>query len=184
MTVKTLFPVLLISVLMFGCKGRECPGFPDNFTVYMPYAENEVIPFVDNDYDSVFMTVIDSYKHEHEYLEWGCKCECQFPYYSVHLSFECFQEKALTMSAYVPHLRESATEDELGFCLNNGYCNYYYQPGNYYDNAVSFHYKKINDTVLFTLFSDSSFFDSLIVVKGVGLASFNTADGHTYHLAR
>lgn len=179
---KVLFSVALLQFLFIGCKGTYCPGFPDNLTIYMPYVKNDVVSFVDNDCDTVYMTVTGRRKYGAEYIEWGCKCECQYPFYSVNLSFEWNHgfstETAYSISAYIHHFREYATENELGFHLSKG--DYEYTLGVY--DSDDYVCQKNNDTVLFTLSSDSCYFDSLVVVKGIGLASFNTSDGHKYTL--
>ena len=169
----------LLPFLLIGCKGMYCPGFPDNLTIFMPYTtiNSDVKFFVDERGDTVNMILRDRYIQGPINYEWDCKCACDYPFYVVKLSYGACSEKTIdtliNIEAKVSHFRETATEDELEFNMEICHSSHY---------SSHFNCQKNNDTVLFTLASDSSYFDSLVVVKGIGLASFNTSDGHKYTL--
>ena len=179
MKTKKKISVALLPFLLFGCKGMYCPGFPDELTKFMPYTtiNSDVKYYVDERGNTVNMILRDRYIQGPISYEWDCKCACDYPIYEVKLSYGACSGKTMdtliNMEAKVPHFRETATEDELEFNLDIRHSVQY---------LAKFNCQKSTDTLLFTLASDSSYFDSLVVVKGIGLASFNTSDGHKYRL--
>lgn len=70
--------VVIILLLQTSCKGKYCYGFPDELTSYLPYTAGENLCFVDEHQDTIVLNVRGLYKTRPEYLEWGCKCGCEY----------------------------------------------------------------------------------------------------------
>ena len=174
--------IVLLSLFCLGCKGKYCPGFPDRLMLSMPYAEDETIHFVNEENGLVELSVKDRYQEKEHYYDWNCKCDCGYPLYSIQLLYGNGEygtyrtDTTIRITASIPvnpALVEYATADDLEFDLEVSFHPRY---------EARYTCQQRGDSVLFVLASDSSYFDSLVVVKGVGLTGFNTADGHKYEL--
>ena len=160
--------VVIILLLQTSCKGKYCYGFPDELTVYLPYSSGENLCFVDNHQDTIILNVQNLDKTRPEYLEWGCKCGCEY-YYNV--GFKYSNDTMFDVFLWTPDM----TEEEMTLRLLQ-YRDVDYTNGQRNGDSVVFAYSEE-----FNRENEYAFFDSIVIVKGEGIISFNTLDGQVHH---
>ena len=185
----------LFVLLLCGCVRWHCPAFPDDLTLYAPYTENQNVQFSDELGDMVQLTVISIDKTRAEKIKYLCKCTCSLPVYSVKLNYRA--DTSLHLLIAVPFVDDNMFTDEIdlsrtAYFLNNGEIidwELVFSNDTLASPLESIAYESHlnNGTILFTSkpnLSNPVFFDSVNVVKGVGITSFCTIDGRKYHLDR
>jgi len=186
--------VIFLSVpLLCGCVRYHCPAFPDDLTLYAPYTENQNVQFTDGSGNTVPLTVKSIHKTRAEKLKYLCKCTCTLPVYSVMLNYR--NDTTLNFLIAVPFENDNMFTDEIDLSRTA----YFLNNGEIIDWALLFSNDSLaspiesivyeshlnDDAILFTSkpnLSNPVFFDSVKVVKGVGITSFCTVDGRKYHL--
>lgn len=188
------FGFILVVVFLFcGCVRWNCPAFPDDLTLYAPYTENQNVQFTDGSGNTVPLTVKSIHKTRAEKLKYLCKCTCTLPVYSVMLNYR--NDTTLNFLIAVPFENDNMFTDEIDLSRTA----YFLNNGEIIDWALLFSNDSLaspiesivyeshlnDDAILFTSkpnLSNPVFFDSVKVVKGVGITSFCTVDGRQYHL--
>lgn len=187
------FGFILVVVFLFcGCVRWNCPEFPAGLTLYAPYTENQTVQFTDGTDRNVSLTVKSILRTKPEKIKYLCKCTCNLPVYSIKLEYS--NDTALYFLIAVPFVDNNAFTDEIDlegttYLLNNAEIDW---SGIFTDDplcstldAIVYESHMNDDGVLFTSKPDLRnpvFFDSVEVVKGVGIKSFCTNDGRKYHL--
>lgn len=188
------FGFILVVVFLFcGCVRWNCPEFPAGLTLYAPYTENQNVQFTDGSGNTVPLTVKSIHKTRAEKLKYLCKCTCTLPVYSVMLNYG--NDTTLNFLIAVPFENDNMFTDEIDLSRTA----YFLNNGEIIDWALLFSNDSLaspiesivyeshlnDDAILFTSkpnLSNPVFFDSVKVVKGVGITSFCTVDGRKYHL--
>ena len=160
--------ILLVVPLLCGCVRWHCPAFPEDLTLYAPYTEGQIVEFADGSGNTIPLTVTSIVKTRAEKIKYRCKCVCTLPAYYIKMLTD---EIDLSRTAYFLN-NDEIIDWELLFSNDPLYSPVYESHLN-------------NDEILFTSktdLRDSVLFDSVKVVKGVGITSFCTIDGRKYHL--
>lgn len=174
---KRIFIFIILLILLVGCT-YTCPEFPKDLAEFFPYNMHDSLCFVNKQNDTITFSVNSiEIPQEHTYKkEWCSKCEECNPY---RCAIELYSELCgMFFEIYIKTIPPNYEHNEYTF-LNE---LYFYPYSTYHQKII--YGTMSNDSILFSVNTDFSYFDSLVVVKGNGLTSFNTADGHTYHLAR
>lgn len=188
--------VIFLSLpLLCGCVRWHCPAFPENLTLYAPYAENQNLQFSDGSGNTIPLTVTSIVKTRAEKLEYRCKCTCTLPVYSIKMNYRA--DTTLHFLIAVPFENDNMFTDEIdlsrtAYFLNNDEIidwQLLFSNDTLASPIESIAYESHlnNDEILFTGKTDLRspvFFDSVKVVKGVGITSFCTSDGRKYNLDR
>ena len=185
--------IFLTAPLLCGCVKWYCPAFPDDLTLYAPYTENQNVRFTDGSGDTIPLTVTSIVKTRAEKIEYRCKCVCSLPVYHIKMNYRA--DTTLHFLIAVPFENNSMLTDEIdlsrtAYLLNNDEIidwEFLFLNDPFYSPIDSIVYESHlnNDEILFTSKTDLSnpvFFDSVKVVKGVGITSFCTIDGRKYYL--
>lgn len=184
--------IFVVVFMLCGCVRWHCPAFPEDLALYAPYSENQNVQFTDGTDRSVSLTVKSILKTTPQKLKYLCKCTCNLPVYSIKLEYS--DDTSLHFLIAVPFVGNNAYTDEIDmtgtkYLLNNGEIDW---SGLFSDDplystldSVAYETHPNNDEILFTSkpnLRNPVFFDSVKVVKGVGITSFCTNDGRKYHL--
>ena len=177
--------ILLVIPLLCGCIRRyHCPAFPEENTVYAPYIKDQVVRFQDSLANQLSLKVAEIHKST-EYIEKGCKCACGEPNYYVILKhadnptqYFWVEDTILTFFISIPFMDNNFDGD-----LDIGNIHYRLQCNHRADREFEYNMLVSGDTLTFTV-KDTipCTFDTVKVVKGVGITSFCTIDGRKYHL--
>ena len=173
-----LFSLILSSTIFIGCKDRYCPGFPDELTDILPYTPGQTIRFVNENGNCKSWIIRGVYQQRPEEYTWCEKCSCgDATTYNAKLKGGKDSlygvDTILNITIY-----SSLTVDSLTVGARVEYAHYHsadFRCGQtFFDNGI--------DTIILTSISDSSYYDSLVIVRGVGLTSFCTSNGEKYSL--
>lgn len=176
----------LFVLLLCGCSSRyHCPAFPEENTIYAPYQKDQVVRFQDSSANQLSLKVTDIYKST-EYIEKGCKCACNEPIYYVKLKYGdnptqyFWDDTLLTITISIPFIDNNIDGD-----LDIGNIRYGLECRHSSDRSFEYNTILSGDTLTFTVKNTiPCTFDSVKVVKGVGITSFCTIDGRKYNLDR
>ena len=187
--------VFVVVFMLCGCVRWNCPAFPEDLALYAPYSDNQTVQFTDGSGNTIPLTVTSIVKTRAEKLEYGCKCTCSLPVCSVKMYYRA--DTTLNFLIAVPFENDNMFTDEIDltrttYLLNNGeivdwellFSN---DPICSPLDSIAYESHLNNDEILFTSKSnlrESVYFDSVKVVKGVGITSFCTNDGRKYLLDR
>lgn len=173
-----LFGLILATLVFVGCKDRYCPGFPDDLTDILPYTMGQTIEFIDGNGNYAFWKVSEVYQqHPEEYT--SCeKCTCGDPT-EYNIKLKSGRDTIFGVDTLLNIKIHSRTlDDSVTIGANIRYAHYYhadFRCGQIFN-------KDCIDTILLTSISDCSYYDSLVIVRGVGLTSFCTSNGEKYSL--
>ena len=191
---KTILPLLFIPLLC-GCVRWHCPAFPDDLTLYAPYTEGQIVEFADGSGNTIPLTVTSIVKTRAEKIKYRCKCVCTLPAYYIKMNYRA--DTTLHFLIAVPFENDNMLTDEIdlsrtSYFLNNSEIIDWQLL--FSNDSLAFPIESIayeshlnNGTILFTSkpnLTNPVFFDSVIVVKGVGITSFCTIDGQKFNLSR
>lgn len=187
--------ILLVVPLLCGCVRWHCPAFPEDLTLYAPYTEGQIVKFADGSGNTIPLTVTSIVKTRAEKIKYRCKCTCTLPVYSIKMNYRA--DTTLHFLIAVPFENDNMFTDEIdlsrtAYFLNNDEIidwQLLFSNDTLCSPIESIVYESHlnNDEILFTSktdLRDSVLFDSVKVVKGVGITSFCTIDGRKYHLNR
>lgn len=168
----------LLPLLFAGCKVKYCSGFPDDLTDILPYTSGQTIKFVNGNGFFSSWKISEVYQQHPEEIKWCEKCECAEPTeYIVKI-------KGSTDSIYSTDtllnikILSSIMENQVVVTGTINYANHYETQF----SAIQPYNSNNIDTIMLLCSSDSSYYDSLLIVRGIGLASFTSENGHKYVL--
>ena len=168
--------IFIVLVLLFAGCTYKCPGFPKDLAEFFPYERYDSLHFVNKQNDTLTFSVYGiNIPQEHTYKKgWCSKCENCMPYIcAIELNSElCEMFFEINIKSIPPNYEQNV------YTFYNHPCHYPYSTY----NQKHIYGTMNNDSIFFSADSDSTYIDSLVVVKGKGLTSFNTFDGHKYSL--
>ena len=176
---RTLQLGLILATLVFvGCKDRYCPGFPDDLTDILPYTPGQTIRFMNENGDYKSWKISGVYQQHPEEYTWCEKCSCEDPT-MYNAKFRGGKDTLYGVDTILNiTIYSSATVDNVTICAKIEYAHYHSANficgQTFLNNGI--------DTILLTSVPDCSYYDSLVIVRGVGLTSFCTSNGERYSL--
>ena len=167
---KLLFFCIAASILWSGCN-TKCPFFPEELKAYLPLSKGENVAFCNNNGDTLHVVLNEIHELGGESFEWCSKCECDIAYEQTYRG-------DINFWIYIDY-------DEHG---NKIFINGQFYDENYlHDNQVFYtnHVNESDSLLLLTQEGDyDKIVDSVLLVKGIGVAGFVTPDRGQYTLVQ
>lgn len=158
--------IVWISLTIVGCT-THCDPFPEEMKAFSPYEEGETLAFRSSHGDTLLLVCnyTNFYRGDTE-LEWNCKCACES--WIEHL----LEGNGVAISPMI-HFYDNKSliyRAQCGASL--------YGEQSYFDVEKPLDAWRNMDTLL--LAAGSQRFDSLLVVKGVGIVGFVDSERGRY----
>ena len=167
---KLLFFCIAASILWSGCN-TKCPFFPEELKEYLPLSKGENVAFCNNNGDTLHVVLNEIHELGGESFEWCSKCECNIDYAQVY-------KGDINIGIHVSYFEKENSIQIIG----------QFNDENYVHGSSVYYYNHVNDSDSLLLLTDERnyvpFVDSVLLVKGIGVAGFVTPDRGQYTLVQ
>lgn len=89
---------IFITIIITSCQNTSCPSFPDILENYFPYSKGEVITFINQNKDTLLLTVSNNWTSQPYTVKWNCKCSCEA---SMGFKSEPLPDQLLTIEGQI-----------------------------------------------------------------------------------
>ncbi len=177
-----IFNIIIVSILILGCRKIDCPAFPEDKKEWLPYNKTDTIILVSN-IDSIILPISKISVSESYSTSWSH----DYSYCESYMSLKTATDSSCMMNLNVDIFATENTPDSLlelvinvGPLSDSFYGDAKYKTSNYFNSSIIDGNNYANIFIIESM--EKNRFQEITLIKGIGVFQLMKLDSTLYRI--